>query len=203
MTSPPKDRQDSGTDPERERFEAWAKPRGWSVVSAHGRYRDDFTRQAFAIWLAALSSSPQGGAAAQEPIGEIRKDDLNVFYGGILPPVGTKLYTSPGEPPAVAAPPVTEAMVTAYLTANDAYWKRTDELPRSPDKWRTGTPREATRVSLAAALASQGAPAEQPPSQEAAHPVGAGVRQDDEVHQVGAVSPPAAALGQGTQKQQP
>lgn len=33
--------------------------------------------------------------------------------------------------------------------------------------------------------------AEQPPSQEAAHPVGAGVRQDDEVHQGGA---PATTL---------
>lgn len=48
---------------------------------------------------------------------------------------------------------VTEEMVTAYLTANDAYWKRTDELPaRNPAKWRQGTPSEATRVSLRAAL---------------------------------------------------
>lgn len=52
---------------------------------------------------------------------------------------------------------VTEAMVTAYLTANDAYWHKTDELPQeNPGKWRNGTPREATRVSLEAALASHG-----------------------------------------------
>jgi hypothetical protein len=48
----------------------------------------------------------------------------------------------------------TDAMITAYLTANDAYWKRTDELAVPPDKWRTGTPYEATRESLRAALAS-------------------------------------------------
>jgi hypothetical protein len=59
------------------------------------------------------------------------------------------------------APAVTEAMVTAYLHANDAYWKRTDELPTPPDKWRTGTPREATRVSLEAALATP-QPAQEP-----------------------------------------
>jgi hypothetical protein len=50
-------------------------------------------------------------------------------------------------------PTVTEEMVTAYLQANYAYWKRMDELPTPPDKWRTGTSREATRVSLEAALA--------------------------------------------------
>lgn len=49
---------------------------------------------------------------------------------------------------------VTEAMITAYLEANDAYWIATDEIPRPPGKWRTGTPREATRVSLTAALAA-------------------------------------------------
>jgi hypothetical protein len=53
---------------------------------------------------------------------------------------------------AAAAPEVTDAMVDAYLQANDAYWKRTDELPTAPNKWRTGTPREATRESLRAAL---------------------------------------------------
>lgn len=44
---------------------------------------------------------------------------------------------------------VSDAMVEA---ANDAYWRRTDELPQKPDKWRNGTPYEATRVSLIAAL---------------------------------------------------
>jgi hypothetical protein len=58
---------------------------------------------------------------------------------------------------ALAATPapqeVTEAMVTVYLKTNDAYWKRTDELPATnPGKWRQGTPREATRESLKAAL---------------------------------------------------
>lgn len=57
---------------------------------------------------------------------------------------------------------VTDAMVDAYLKANDAYWKRTDELPNGGIKWRCGTPKEATRESLIAALASSpsSAPAE-------------------------------------------
>jgi len=49
---------------------------------------------------------------------------------------------------------VTEAMIDAYLEANDAYWKRTDELPKSGVKWRNGTPREATREGLVAALST-------------------------------------------------
>lgn len=66
---------------------------------------------------------------------------------------------------------VTDAMVDAYLKANDAYWRRTDQLPTPPDKWRTGTPREATRESLRAALAippAQPAPqAQEPVAQQA------------------------------------
>lgn len=47
---------------------------------------------------------------------------------------------------------VTDEMVTAYLTANDAYWQRTDELPTPPDRWRAGNVQDATRESLRAAL---------------------------------------------------
>lgn len=50
---------------------------------------------------------------------------------------------------------VTDAMVDAYLKANDAYWRETDTQPKSPAKWRNGNPKEATRVSLAAAIAQQ------------------------------------------------
>lgn len=53
--------------------------------------------------------------------------------------------------PAVAEP--TKEMITAYLTANDAYWREVDALPRHPAKWRNGTPSEATRAGLRAALA--------------------------------------------------
>lgn len=49
-------------------------------------------------------------------------------------------------------PEITEEMVEAYLTANNAYWKEVDALPESPLKWRDGTPSEATRISLRAAL---------------------------------------------------
>tara|TARA_R110001599_G_scaffold171353_1_gene362394 strand:- start:423633 stop:424574 length:942 start_codon:yes stop_codon:yes gene_type:complete len=49
---------------------------------------------------------------------------------------------------------VTDEMVKAYLAANDKYWHESDAMPRtSPSKFRNGTPMEATRVSLEAALA--------------------------------------------------
>jgi len=47
------------------------------------------------------------------------------------------------QPQAEAVQAVTDAMVDAYLQANDAYW-------------RNRNPKEATRVSLAAAIAAQG-----------------------------------------------
>ena len=65
--------------------------------------------------------------------------------------------------PTPQASTVTPAMVDAYLRANDAYWKRTDQLPNPPDKWRTGTPKEATAEGLRAALAVMPAPT--PPEQ--------------------------------------
>jgi hypothetical protein len=66
-----------------------------------------------------------------------------------------------GVPPGYVLVPrePTPAMVQAYLTANEAYWKRTDELPKRPDKWRTGTPTEATVEGYRAMLAASGAPA--------------------------------------------
>ncbi|SHN40403.1 hypothetical protein [Rhizobacter sp. OV335] len=59
------------------------------------------------------------------------------------------------QPEAPAEPSVTDAMISAYLQANSAYWRSADELPlnlRDPSKWRSGTPREATLVGLRAAL---------------------------------------------------
>lgn len=70
-----------------------------------------------------------------------------------------------------AALAVTDAMVTAYLTANDAYWHKTDELPKEPGKWRNGTSREATRVSLEAALSAAPHPKAQAQAGETAGPV--------------------------------
>lgn len=43
-------------------------------------------------------------------------------------------------------------MVDAYLKANDAYWRETDAQPKSPARWRNGNVKEATRVSLIAAM---------------------------------------------------
>jgi hypothetical protein len=60
-------------------------------------------------------------------------------------------YTHPAQPEPILEP--TDAMVDAYLAANTAYWQEVDELPPDLTKeWRQGTPREATRVSLRAAL---------------------------------------------------
>jgi hypothetical protein len=55
--------------------------------------------------------------------------------------------------PAQAEP--TAEMVRAYLDANDAYWRRVDELPSKIGVWRDGTPQEATLHSLRAAIAAQ------------------------------------------------
>lgn len=70
------------------------------------------------------------------------------------------------EQPEGGEPAVTEAMVTAYLQANDAYWKRIDDEPTKLGKWRNGTPSEATHISLRAALLAAPQPS-QPAIREA------------------------------------
>lgn len=81
-------------------------------------------------------------------------------------PAASQAQAAPAPEPSAQGEPVacvTEEMVTAYLTANDAYWKRIDSEPTVIGKWRGhGTPRDATRVSLMAALAS--APSTPPPA---------------------------------------
>jgi hypothetical protein len=46
----------------------------------------------------------------------------------------------------------TDDMVYAYLEANTAYWEQTDKIPTPPGRWRTGTPKEATKAGLRAVL---------------------------------------------------
>ena len=65
------------------------------------------------------------------------------------------------QPPAPSVPgwqwvPVepTPEMVAAYLAANHTYWKEMDEGPAPIDKWRNGTPAEATAESYAAMLSA-------------------------------------------------
>lgn len=60
----------------------------------------------------------------------------------------------PGEPTGWKLVPVvaTDEMVTAYLQANDAYWRRADELPKKIGKWRMGSPSEATAEGYRAML---------------------------------------------------
>jgi hypothetical protein len=58
-------------------------------------------------------------------------------------------------------------MIAAYLTATDLYWKRTDQLPTPPNKWRTGTPTGATAEGYRAMLAASSTqPRPQPLSDE-------------------------------------
>ncbi|WP_066338436.1 hypothetical protein [Azohydromonas lata] len=96
-----------------------------------------------------------------------------------------------GEAAATAVQPpmqVTAEMVTAYLEANDAYWRRADEMPRrDAGKWRNGTPREATAESLRAALAAATAAQQQP---DVAHALGeavAALHFDDNSHYASAL----------------
>lgn len=65
---------------------------------------------------------------------------------------------------------VTDAMVEAYLTANDDYWTRTDQMPdKNPSRWRQGTPKEATRESLNAIFALLATPAPKDAGPHAQH----------------------------------
>lgn len=48
----------------------------------------------------------------------------------------------------------TEEMIKAYLTANTAYWERTDNIIRPPGRWRTGRPTEATFEGYQAMIAA-------------------------------------------------
>lgn len=57
----------------------------------------------------------------------------------------------------------TDAMIAAYLMANDEYWRKADEVAPPIGRWRAGTSREATRVSLNAALAASAPSQAEPP----------------------------------------
>lgn len=55
----------------------------------------------------------------------------------------------------VAVPVIaTEEMVSAYLHANRNYWTEHDKQQRQPDKWRNGTPQEATAESYVAMISA-------------------------------------------------
>lgn len=84
-----------------------------------------------------LMSTPEGRGMIEQAKGEADTDIAKATGSG-----------------QVLTDAVTNEMVEAYLKANDAYWKRTDELPQHPAKWRNGNPKDATRESLRAALAT-------------------------------------------------
>ena len=54
----------------------------------------------------------------------------------------------------------TPEMIDAYLKANAGYWVEADKLTPRPDKWREGTPKQATAVGYAALIAAAPQPAE-------------------------------------------
>ena len=81
---------------------------------------------------------------------------MHYRIGLLLPKLNETLASLASHPPAqpAQAEPTAE-MVRAYLDANDAYWRRVDELPSKIGVWRDGTPQEATLHSLRAAIAAQ------------------------------------------------
>jgi hypothetical protein len=114
---------------EREAAEKW-------LLNLMGEYDFTLPTKAFprivdglveAIASRAPSPAPEGAA---EPIGEIRADTLNVFYDGILPPVGTKLYASPQLPVESSEPSCPEC-------SGALQWRcPTCQISDSPDTYR-------------------------------------------------------------------
>jgi hypothetical protein len=117
------------------------------------------------------STSPATPIAAQpaaaEPVGAVTtrvkgdvvstKPELYERFKDL--PARTLLYAAPAQAAAVPEGwklvPVepTQEMVSAYLQANDTYWKRTDELPsKNASRWREGKPNEATAESYKAMI---------------------------------------------------
>jgi hypothetical protein len=117
--------------------------RGFDAGYSHSAPLASHTGEAEPVKLLAATMVEVVGTGWAEPLTPRRYLDA-----------GTVLYATPPAATPAAPGEVTDAMVDAYLKANDAYWKRTDELPKSGVKWRNGTPREATRESLIAALSN-------------------------------------------------
>ena len=98
----------------------------------------------------------------QDALRKAREALMEAYFGvGNWPPkansaialIDAALASQPAEAPAGQGERVTDEMVAAYLDANTEYWRQQDEMPaKTPSKWRNGTPQEATRVSLEAAL---------------------------------------------------
>lgn len=86
----------------------------------------------------------------------------------------------------------TDEMVAAYLQANDAYWRRADELPKKIGKWRMGSPSEATaegyRAMLAAAPPAASGDSTPPSAPVQGDPSGA-LRPEPEAVDPGSLSP--------------
>lgn len=87
--------------------------------------------------------------------------DTKTLKAELICVIRAALHPAPASAQAGAVPdgwqlvPVepTQEMVSAYLQANDAYWKRTDELPnKNASRWREGKPNEATAESYRAML---------------------------------------------------
>lgn len=127
--------------------------------------------EAAGAWLAAVDAGEAAlSSAPSVPKGEAltvliefdrklkevwdKEYDPYAYVYGWVKPAWEAALAAPAQATQAEAPVVTDAMVDAYLKANDAYWKRTDEMPKPPGKWRAGTVGEATRVSLEAALAA-------------------------------------------------
>ena len=98
--------------------------------------------------LAHTAAYSTGGYCA-----EVQVEHMSHLHGRVFTDVQMKDYARAALAQRQQVPAITDAMVDAYLQANDAYWREVDALATDLTKpWRQGTPKEATRVSLAAAL---------------------------------------------------
>ena len=91
------------------------------------------------------------GAVARETIPECRGG-----YAKARAAIESALRAVPAIPEGWKLVPVepTPEMVAAYLAENRRYWVATDKVSTPPNKWRTGTPSDATRESYRAMLSA-------------------------------------------------
>ena len=115
-------------------------------------------RGLLAAWQAAANVLFVSRSSGQYTTDTVSRDDLIQLIEAAFTaapqavPVPANMALVPLEP--------TPEMVAAYLAANHTYWKEMDEGPAPLNKWRNGTPAEATAESYRAMLAA--APKEQP-----------------------------------------
>jgi hypothetical protein len=106
-------------------------------------YRPDLLEAAKKVAVQRCSPAGEPGLWAEV------KPGVKKFYPWDEQPATPAAHPVAGQ----GQPVITDAMVDAYLAANTVYWQEVDAKPFDATKpWRQGTPKDATRLSLQAAL---------------------------------------------------